>query len=177
MKKSAAAIAITTRRVPDFSGTPGKIVSLDSLELNFGRRRTGSPYDILLDDLATATDEAVAAGKPRPGLEFGNVKAQASVYQRAKKKNLRVVFAVSGERLYVRMEGRYDDNIREQRRTAIKRILLVGPMTYIPITNKLREGGDLSVQASEVDPLLNVMMKAGEVIRQEGGAWKLAPKK
>lgn len=161
---------------PNFGGVPGALVSLEGVTgLEFGRTKI-SPYDALLDQLAKATDEAVEKQQPRPGLKFGDARAKASVYARAKQKGLRVLFAIAGKDLYVRMEGRVDDNIKGARREAIRKILAKGEaFSYIQITNKLRADGDLTIDAPIVDAILLQMMRAGEVARQETGAWRAAP--
>lgn len=161
---------------PMLDGVPGEIVSLDGLNLVFGHRLRVSPYDTLLDQLAEATDKAVEAKQPRPGLKFGNIRAKASVYSRAKRKGLLVSFAEVGQALYVRLDGHVEENARETRRGKIRTLLASGQaLTHQAIAVKLRESGDATVDAPLVDAILAQMMKAGEVIRQESGAWKLNP--
>lgn len=160
---------------PNCNGVPGELVSLEGIALEFGRTKI-SPYDGLLDQLAKATDAAVEKSQPRPGLKFGDPRAKASIYARAKRMGLRVIFAIAGNELYVRMEGRADDDTREKRRIAIRRMLASGAaLSYIQIANKLRADGDLTVDAQTVDAIMVQMMRAGDVIRQESGAWKASP--
>lgn len=164
---------------PRMDGVPGELVDLDALNLQFGGMRKVSPYDPLLDQLATATDAAMAAvpKRPRPGLKFGHVRARNSVWARAKAKGFKVSFAIAGSDLYVRLDGRVDDDVKETRRSAIRKLLASHmQLSVIPICNKLREGGDVNVDAALVETILTQMAKAGEVIRQESGAWRLGLK-
>lgn len=176
-KAAIAEISRPTKGVrPNLAGVPGELVDLDGLSLEFGGRNKISPYDALLHQLAKATDEALAASKPRPGLKFGDPRAKASLWNRAKKLGLRISFAFSSDELYVRMDGRVDDNLRETRRSAIKKLLANGQAwTYLQIAARLREGGDASVDAQTVDAIMVQLMRTGDVIRQDGGAWKIAP--
>lgn len=161
---------------PSMDGVPGELISLEGLNLVFGHRLRISPYDVLLDQLAASTDKAVEEKQPRPGLKFGDVRAKASVYTRAKKKGLLVSFAEVGRVLYVRLDGRADDHAKETRRGSIRKLLANGvALTHVAIAARLREAGDASVDAQLVDAILAQMLKAGDVIRQDGGAWKLNP--
>jgi len=159
------------RKAPDFSGVPGELVALDGLTLHFGKRKV-SPYDPLLDQLSLATDAALNANKPAPGLRFTSVQAKASVSARAKLKGLRVSFAETPEGpMYVRIEGRLD--VLEKRGDAIRAMLASGPLSTMVITSRLRSNGDDTVDAQGVEAMLSGMMKRGTVIRQEGNTWKL----
>lgn len=174
--KTASPLKPTKGVRPDFGGVPGALVPLTGIALEFGRQNRSSPYDSLLDELARATDEAIEKKEPKPGLKFDDLRAKPSIYARAKKKGLRVVFAVAGAALYVRMEGRNDDHIKDSRRAAILKMLAGGAvMTYMQITNKLRADGDLTIDGPIVDAIMLQLMRTGSVVRQEGGAWKSAP--
>ena len=154
---------------PDFSGVPGELVGLGDLQLVFGRGGRLSPYDSLLRKLAEAPKGQV--------LKFGSKKARASVAIRAKKLGYRVSFAEHQGSLFVRFDGRVDDDIRKQRRDSIAAALRKhGPLSYIALANKLREGGDDSLNASDVEAIVLQLVKDGSVIRQEGNTWALNPR-
>lgn len=176
--KTIAAVQKPTKGIrPNTAGVAGALVSIAEIALEFGRSTKNSPYDALLDELATATDAANEKNQPRPGLRFDDARAKPSIYARAKKKGLRVVFAIGADgALYVRMEGRDTDQVKAQRRDAIRKMLVPGTaLTYIQIANKLRADGDAMIDAATVDAIMLQLMKAGDVIRQDGGAWKSAP--
>lgn len=158
------------KRKLDFTGTPGKMVDASQLDgLVFGGRAKVSPYDKLLTELKEAT--------PKPPskvvLEFESLKARASVYARAKKLEMRVSFAELGGKLYVRYEGDLGEDVIAKRRQAILDNMSGIPVSYIEMKNKLVALGDVSVTAAEVDIILVQLMKAGKVVRQDGGKWRL----
>jgi hypothetical protein len=165
--KSKAMAAITKKpegapkrgRKPNTDGVPGELVSLEGLNLVFGTRLKTSPYDPLLDQL-------VQAG-PGKALRFGDVRAKASVYARAKKRGLRVSFAESAGALYVRFDGSSDADVRKSRRDHIVVALRLGPMSAIQIAKRLREAGDASVDAQLVEAILGQMLKASEVVKRD----------
>jgi hypothetical protein len=162
------------RKSPDFSGTPGELVTQLDPELQFGKRKM-SPYAALLDQLSKATDEAIAANKPLPGLKFAAVKAKASVWAQAKARGFKVVFAEKDGCLFVRIDGRVD--AIEHRGEEIKKLLRIQPQTAMVLTNKLRANGDETVDAQGVETMLARMLRLGDVAKQEGGTWKLLAKK
>ena len=153
---------------PDITGVPGELVPLAGLDLHFGKSLRTSPYDPLLEQLDKAG--------PGNALRFGDLRARVSVVARAKKLGLHVSFAVSGNTLYVRLDGRAADDKHATRREQIKAALKFGPLAAMKLTALLREKGDATVDASLVENILGQMMRAGEVVHQEGGAWALAPK-
>jgi len=129
----------------------------------------GSPYDALLEQLA-------AAG-PGKGLKFGDVKARASVTVRARKKGMRVSFAVAGDVLYVRFDGRVEDDVHGGRRAAILTALRRGPANPITLAVILRANGDANLDGETVVVILAQMARTGEVVRGEGDRWALNPVK
>ena len=164
---------------PDMKGTPGTFLEAIPAGIVFAPKGRVSPYDALLIKLRDACEGPRAAGAPKPGLVFDDAKAQTSLYVRAKKMGIRVSFAMEAGKLYVRYDGRIGDDDKTKRRAAILNLLArsPGPMKYIAITNQLRAAGDELLEAGLVDSILMQLMKAGEVIRIEGGAWKLNPAK
>lgn len=154
---------------PDFTGVPGELVPIDGLQLSFGRGGRISPYDALLIKLSES-----AKGN---ALKFASVRAKASVAVRSKKLGFRVSFAELGGALYVRYEGRIDEDIRAQRRTAITAVLKKhGPQSSIAISTLLRGAGDTSLNAGDIELIVLQMLKDGTVLRQEGNMWALNPR-
>lgn len=152
---------------PDFRGVAGELVPIPAgLEFS-ARKLKGSPYDALLDQLA----------EKGPGhvLKFSDLRARASVVARSKKKGMRVSFAERGSELFVRFDGSSKEDADNSRKGKIREILKAGPLTYLKVCNKLREGGDTLVDAPLTELILLQLFKAGEVIRQEGGAFALNP--
>ena len=147
----------------DMRGVPGQIVSLEGLDLAFGQMVKASSYDPLLNQLA-------AAGKGK-ALKFGDVRAKSSIYARAKKLRLRVSFAVLGSDLYVRLDGRVDDDIKGTRRAGILGALKFGARAAGDLLNLLREKGDGTIDLPTVEAILAQMVRGGEVIKQEGGKY------
>lgn len=152
----------TARRKPDFAGTPGALVSLEGLNLVFGGRLKSSPYDTLLDQLATA--------QPGQALKFDDVKAKASVYARSKKKGLKVSFAELNGALYVRLDGRVEDDVRKRRREQIVAALKKGPLTHFALASRMREAGDGSIDAVMVETILTQMLRDCLVLKREASA-------
>lgn len=178
MKQTATKTApVAIRRKPDFTGTPG-ILTTEVQGLKFGYRVRTSPYDSLLEMLVKSTEDWDTGRRsgPRPVLKFGDIKAKPSLYARSKKLLIRVAFAETADGLYVRYEGRVDEESREKRRVSILAILKPGTaFSYIEIANKLRAQGDTTVDAGTVDAIMLQLMKAGKVVRQDGGAWRIKP--
>jgi len=170
-------VAVPTRRRPDFSGTPGELVKLDA-DLVFGLPGRTSPYDAYLDQLAKATDDWVRDGKQglQPGLKFSDVRARPSVWARSRKKQLKVAFVEKGGALFVRLELPSED-IGKARRDKILQVLAAGPMAYIPLAARLIQGGDVRLDANQVEAICVQMSRNGLLIRQEGGAWAISPVK
>ena len=81
----------------------------DHAGMLFGKRLKTSPYDPLLRELIL---------HPNDFLEFDDTRAQSSIAVRAKKLDLRVSFAHENGKLYVKLEGRTDDQVRTQRRAS-----------------------------------------------------------
>ena len=170
LRKAEPTVIVHRRRVPDFTGVPGQLASSDEIAgLEFGAKLRKSPYDALLDQLAIAPKGSA--------LKFGDLKCRPSIYSRARKKGLRISFAERGGALFVRFDGRDDDDVRATtRRAAILAALKLGPMSHVKITNKLRDAGDSVLDAAATDAILHQMFKVGQVLRQEGGNWALNPK-
>jgi hypothetical protein len=156
--------------MPDFGGVPGELVDAAGLPAGvvWGAKLRKSPYDPLLLQLAEA-----GAGKV---LRFGDARARASVITRARKLGLRVTCGEAGGALFVRLDGRGEDDVRATRRDHIRTGLKVsGGATPMALTKLLRDKGDTTVDVNRVESILGQMLRAGEVIRQEGGVWRLPP--
>lgn len=170
--RKASASAKAPEPVPSsrFDGTPGEIVSLEGLNLDFSARVRKSLYDELLDKLAAAPKDSA--------IRFGSVKCRTSVAVRAKKRGYAVQFSESGGgALFVRIVANKAEDLKEERRHRITVILKNGPLTYLKITNRLRELGDELVDGATVERILTQMRKTGDVIVQEGGSYAIAPTK
>jgi hypothetical protein len=167
-KAAVEAAPAPKRKAPDMTGVAGELVSIEGMELSFGRgQRKVSPYDALLDQL-------VAAGKGQ-ALRFGDRKARTAVGARAKKKGLRVSFAEAGSVLYVRLDGRTEDDMHEYRRQRILSALMLGPTTSIKLAATLREKGDAAADAQTVDAICGQMARRGEIVKQDGDRWAKNP--
>lgn len=168
-----------SRKHPDFSGVAGEFVTATDpgvALLHWGNQRRISPYDALLEDLARRTEAArVAIGTPEPVLRFCNARARTSLGVRARKLGLIVEFALSGTLLYVRHKARVSDKAREERRGAILRHIKLGPMNAIALAGRLRQDGDNTVNAGDVEVILEQLTKTGAVVRQESGDYRLPP--
>jgi hypothetical protein len=107
-------------------------------------------------------------------LRFGDVRAKASVYARAQKKGLRVSFAESGGALYVRLDGRKDDDIKAARREKIVQALKGGvSLNAIRLSVKLREGGDTTIDGQTVEAICAQMVREGSLIKRETGEYAI----
>jgi hypothetical protein len=148
---------------PNRAGVPGELVSLESLDLVFGRMSKASPYDPLLHQLAVA-----GTGK---ALKFGDVRAKASLYARGKKLGLRLSFAIFGTDLYVRFDGRVDDDIRGSRRARIQEALKNGPRSAGELLNAIREKGDVTIDLPTTEAILAQMVRGGELVKREDGKY------
>lgn len=159
-----------SRKKPDMTGVPGEVVSLEGLELSFGFKKA-SPYDALLLGLVDSPDRAKQA------LKFNNPRCRPSVYSRARKLGIRVTFAERDGVLYVRVDGRLDEDIRAKRRSAIVAALRAKgcTLTHIKLTNILRDAGDESLDAASVDAILHQMLRTGQIVRGEGATWAVNP--
>lgn len=176
---SVGSSAAPTKGVkPNMTGVPGEFVTLNALPFEAWQRSSKvSPYDTLLDDLRKRTEEAKANGDASlPGLRFADPRAKASLYARGKRKGLQVGFAIFDGALYVRIDGvtRAVEDIKEKRRAQIRKLLEKG-VTFNTgqICTKLREGGDSTLDFGTLDLILTQMVRAREVVKQEGGTWKL----
>ena len=98
-------------RRPDMTGVPGVLVDaqLAPVEIVWGNRLRKSPYDPLLHQLAEA-----GAGK---FLKFPDTRARVSVIARARKLGLKVTCGEQAGALYVRFDGRVEDDVKATRRT------------------------------------------------------------
>jgi len=181
-KKAAAQAAAAPRRKPDFRGVQGTVVAGDvvaGLEgrglLWTGRGQRISPYDAQLADLKQRTVQAVAKGEPAPALEFPERRAEAALRARAKRLDLRLVFADFEGRMYVRLDGIQGDPAVARRKNIAAALKKYGPLPVQRLTGQLREDGDETLDAATVTLILHQMSKAGDVLQQDGGAWRLAP--
>lgn len=163
---AAKAAPAATKR-PDFNGVPGKLVAAPE-GLQFGPKGRHSPYDSLLQQLATAKSQV---------LEFGDARAKASVYSRATKLGMKVEFAERGVALYVRFGGWKPDSEqwRKLARVAILEAIKTQPRMVIQVTNAVRATGLNDVDAGTIDAILKQMEQEGTVARQRDGSWALKP--
>jgi hypothetical protein len=153
----------------DFRGVPGEMVSTPT-DLEFSAvKRKESPYDPLLIQLSKAG--------PGHVLKFGDLKARTSVTVRAKKKGFRVSFAERDGVLFVRFDGSAEGDQQNTRKVKILEVLKTGPMSYLKVCNRLRDAGDTLIDGPLAELLLMQMLKAGQVVKQEGGAYGLSPVK
>ena len=161
------------------TGTSGAFLTELPADIEFKAPGRISPYDKLLMQLEKAHNEPRPPGAQRPGLVFDHVKAQTAVVARAKKLGYRVLFAEKAGKLYVQFAGLLADDPKLKRREAILAVLAKAPapLKYIEITNRLRAGGDELLEAAAVDAILVQMMRAGDVLRVDGGAWRISLKK
>lgn len=171
------AIAPTKGVRPDFHGVAGRLVVAPDPALVFGERASkGSPYDVLLEELLQATLRAETGGGHPPALEFDDVRAKPSLVARGKKKGMKLVFAEKDGKLFVRVTGQMD--AVEKRVAEIRRLILhAGPMPKMILLGKLRGAGDSTVDASGLDALLVKLVRQGELVEQEGGKFKVVPKR
>ena len=154
---------------PNFDGVSGTLITTPvGLEFSVRKLRI-SPYDALLDQLEKAG--------PGHVLCFDDIRARASVIVRSKKKGLRISFAEHDGKLFVRFDGSTKDDVDNSRRGRLRELLKIGPLTSIKACNKLRDSGDTLVDANITELILLSLMKSGEVIRQDGGAFGLNPLK
>ena len=149
-------------------GVPGEIISLEGLTLVWGGRKKVSPYDTLLNQL-------VAAGVGK-GLKFSDERAKASVWARAKRLGLRVSYAVDGKDLYVRLDGRIDDDLKGSRRARILEALKNGPRSAGELLNSIREKGDATIDLPTVEAILSQMVRGGDLVKQDGGKYGKGPR-
>jgi hypothetical protein len=168
--------------MPDLSGTPGTICSVEGLNLAFGASKRVSPYDKLLDELAASTT-------PNQALCFESTKARTSVAIRAKKKGLRVSFAEHAGRLYVRFDGRAENAgvlipapapsslkaVFTGRRAAILDALRVGSRNAARLVAALQASGDSGVDMNLIETLCAQMVREG-VIEVQGGMYRITEK-
>lgn len=149
------------RKKPDFTGVPGEFCKPDGLNLVFGKKLRGSPYDGLLLELAKRTGEL---------LVFGDIKARASIYARAKKLQMALEYAESGGKLYVRFAGLLPDHpdFKSQRRD---RIMAALPGTPIQVARAIGDG--LTAQDVEIH-LRQAQRDKLVTMDSHTGVWKAA---
>ena len=154
-KRSPARMSPT---VPESS-----IVSLDSLELDleFGKRRSVSPYRLLLEQLLDAPRNSA--------LKINSVKSRYSIIKQARALGYRVVFAEYDQTLYVKIDGILQDSPPPVTRTAnlpseevILRSLSGGPKTVAEL------GRDLNVDPAACASVLTRLVKEHLVERDAG---------
>jgi hypothetical protein len=184
--------APSTRKRPDFTGVPGQIVlSSDPAAqgLQFGLGGRISPYDEMLRELAArmqeyhAALEANATSKPAklvdpipiPYLRFPNLKPKHAVAMRARKLGIKISFAVKDDQLWIRCNGSEASDTRARREKAILACLTTGPRSAIAVAAYLRERGDELIDGPIAEGILLMLLKRGQVIRQEGNSFALKP--
>ena len=104
------------------------------------------------------------------------MKCKPSIQSRASKLEFRVTFAERAGKLYVRLTGRADDDIKESRRMKIRKALSTSPRNPMQLAVLLRESGDFNADAQLVESILGQMLREGEVLKQDGGTWTANPK-
>jgi hypothetical protein len=156
---------------PNCDGVPGEIVDLAEVgpAAIWGRKNTKvSPYDLPLAQLAEAG--------PGKVLKFGDPRAWSSVGVRAKKLGFRVSRAVVDGKLFVRFDGRLDDDLRAARREKIIGCLRRQPgMTTHQVNIAVRDSGDTTFDAVLAELYLTQLVKTGDAIKRDGGTWALNP--
>jgi len=162
------------RKKPNFTGVPGELVDLASVELRPLLKGKKSPYDDLLRKLSTV--EGV-----NRGLKFGSVRAKNSVLIRAKKLGYRVsLFDDAAGNLYVKFGGFLDtaEVLRGRNREAVRKALANGhPLSPIAIASWCRENGAPDMDAGLAKVILSQMKATGEAIEDEiKGTWKAGRK-
>lgn len=164
-RANAAAPSKPSRKAPDFSGVAGKLVDVPA-GLVFGVKTRVSPYDVLLQQLAASKGKA---------LEFGDLRARASVHVRAKKLGMRVLTAEQGNTLYVKFGGWMPstDGWRAQVRAAINEVVRTQPRNEVQIAVAVRAQGLNDVDAGIVGTILKQMEQEGAVQRQRDGSWAI----
>jgi hypothetical protein len=168
MAGKATTAAKPTNRKPDFTGVAGRLVELPAdVSLQFGARGGRvSPYDALLEQLAAARDKV---------LEFGDLRARASVMARSKKLGIKVLLAEHGPKLYVKFGGWLpeSDRWKAEVRAGIRDTVTTQPRNEIQVAVALRAKGLNDVDAGVVGAILKQMEQAGEVARGRDGSWGL----
>jgi hypothetical protein len=89
---------------------------------------------------------------------------------------MRISYPTIDGALYVRLDGSAEADSRQTRRAAILLALKTGPMAAMRLSNMLFNQGDKSVDVHLVEAVLTQMLRAGEVVHQEGGDWAIAPR-
>jgi hypothetical protein len=160
------AAAKSARRVfkrPNPNGIPGRLVDPPP-GANFGAHGRGSPYDALLTQLSTAKGKV---------LQFDSAGAKGSLYARARKLQMKLVFCEMGGKLYVKFDGWAPDSPAWKRlvRAAILDTVKAQPRNEIQVANELRQRGVTDVDAGLVGAILKQMEQEGLVLRQRDGSW------
>ncbi len=162
---------------PDTTGVAGAICEIENLPLAFGVRARVSPYDALLRTLVETTEKAVAENRPRPGLRFDSPRCRPSLLVRARKLNLCISFAEHEGKLYVRFDGRTEEEVRQSRKQALLKLLSIhGPMTHVKCATKLRDDGDNAIDGSLANALLLQMVREGSLVQQDNSYFAVNPK-
>ncbi len=153
---------------PDMRGVPG--VMIDELPdgVMFGVKNKVSPYDVLLRQLVAAP-----AGK---FLRFDDLRARASVYTRAKKLGIKVLFGEQGNTLYVMIAKAdlADEGVTEKQPPPITnkdRVLAaIGDKRCTPgeILTWMRSNGAGGVGITQVDDLLNILVRERKIRNVSG---------
>lgn len=112
---------------------------------------------------------------PNKVLEFGDLRAKASLYARSKRNGLKVAFAQSDNTLYVKFAGYLpgSDRWKRELRTAIKDVIQTQPRMEGQIAVAVRAKGFEDADAGIVGAILKQWEQTGEVERQRDGSWKL----
>lgn len=167
---AAGAVQKPTKGVrPRLEGVPGVLLTardVAPLGLIFGAATRVSPYDAKLRELCAAEAGAV--------LCFGNLRARASLYQRAKKLNIKLEFGEQGGKLYARLvssealprqsvTGTVVTDAKTRNRALICAAIRKGKKTPEAIAAFLRDEGHTNFDGPVVRSMLKHMQAQGQV--------------
>lgn len=170
---------VKARKKPDFSGVPGSLVAADvvaGLEgsgLVWGTGHRTSPYDGMLEELRRHTEAALMRNEKPPALRFDDGRARAAVCLRARKKGLRVICGEHDGKLYVRIDKLEGEPSVARRKNILVALKKYGPLPTQRLAGQLRQDGDSTVDAPTVTLICAQMVKSGDLVAQDGGAWAL----
>jgi hypothetical protein len=152
-KKSPRRIA---RTVPEWS-----IVSLDSINVEFGRRGSVSPYRVLLEQLLDAPRNSA--------LKINNLKSRYSIIKQARALGYKVVFAEHEEGLYVKIDGMLQEDQPAGTKVtngATEKTILRGLSTEPKTSAELAR--DLNIDPAACETVLTRLVKERVVERDTG---------
>jgi hypothetical protein len=149
--------------MPVMTGVSGCLMDSAPDDVLFGgRANKGSPYDSLLLQL-----KAAGHGK---FLRFDDLRAKASVWARAKKMGIKVLFGTQGDKLWVslaKVEMETDGEVDVQPKRANVDIVLdavkAGRQQAGEIFSWSRSNGSTEIGIREVDILLGSLARAGKI--------------